>query len=110
MTQASPFKTYKIRIKGQDTWREGLLTRNTWNATWTGAFLAYDQHVAEITEVVALYCTDCQALPFQSTRRDIDAAGGYIVCEYCGKPCVELPENSIIYHLDGRLTLIENFA
>ena len=110
MTQASPFKTYKIRINNQDTWHEAMLTRNTWNAPWTGTFLAYDQHVAEITEVVALYCIDCQALPFSATRLDIDAAGGHIVCEYCGKPCVELTDNCVIYRKDGGLTLVENFA
>lgn len=39
-----------------------------------------------------LKCTDpnCDSRPFQVERIDLVKAGGWIGCEHCGKPCIEV--------------------
>lgn len=87
MTTATPFELHRIKIKGQLGETDGVRTRNTWNAPWTGTFLAYDQDVESASPVVWLMCSSCVTTPFRVTQQEIDDAGGFINCEYCGNPC-----------------------
>lgn len=46
-----------------------------------------------------LHCVtdDCDGRPFCATQEDLDLAGGWIECEYCGCPCKPLPTLTDIY-------------
>lgn len=111
MTDAQPCERYKIKIKGQLGYLDGVRSRDVWNSPWTGTFLAYDQHVEEATKIEWAICLHCDDGPFEVTQKDIDAASGVVNCEHCDEPCDLLLAGTAVYRTASgwRIELLTNY-
>ena len=51
MTETEPFRSYNIELENGAVFENAVRTRNVWNESKTGKFLAYNQYVIKAVKV-----------------------------------------------------------